>query len=83
MPQSVDDLLEEWESIKIIGCPTAIDISDVSKFAQARTRVDELAQSIRNSRLVNDKQSEMRTTSRFVEAYYDFNKDFAFRALKK
>ena len=83
MPQSVNDLLEEWESIKVIGCPAAFDIKDVSKYAQAKTRVDELAQSIRNSRLINDKQSELTVTARFVEAYYDFNKDFVFRALRK
>lgn len=83
MPQSIDELLEEWERIKQLGCPTAEDINDVSKYAQAKNRVDELAQQIRNSRLTNDKLQEFSCTSKFVETYYDFNKDFVYRSLKK
>lgn len=82
MPQSIDELLEEWERIKQLGCPTAIDINDVSKYTQAKSRVDELAQQVRTCRLTNDKLQEMTSTKKFIETYYDFNKDFVYRSLK-
>ena len=82
MLQSIDELLEEWEQIKKLQCPTAVDIADVSRYAKSKTRVDELAQTIRNSRLLNDRDTEVSSTTKFIEAFYDFNKDFVFRTLK-
>ena len=82
MPQSINELLEEWEQIKQLGCPTAVDIIDVSEYAHAKSLVDALAQEIRNSRLLNDQSKEVRSTTKFIEAYCDFSRDFLFRTLK-
>lgn len=82
MLQSIDELLEEWERIKQLGCPTGDDVGDVSKYTQAKSRVDNVAQEIRNSRLTNNKEQEMRSVAKFIEIYFDFNKDFVYRTLK-
>jgi len=82
MQPSINELLESWEQIKNKSCPTALNIADASGYLRAMDKVDQLAQEVRNCRLINDRVGEMRNTAKFIEAYYDFSKDFVFRTLK-
>lgn len=83
MQPSINELLEQWEQIKQKSCPTAEDIADASRYIRALDQVDHYAKEIRNCRLTNNQIDEARNTVRFIEAYYDFTKDFVYRSLKK
>lgn len=80
---NVDDLLEQWEEVKYlsshIGPNDNIDILD---YMNRKGQLIHYSQELRYARLSNNIIDEAEYTTKFVEAYTNFSKDFIFRILK-
>jgi hypothetical protein len=80
---NVDDLLEQWEEVKYlsshIGPNDNIDILD---YMNRKGQLIHYSQELRYARLSNNIIDEAEYTTKFVEAYTTFSKDFIFRILK-
>jgi hypothetical protein len=80
---NVDELLAQWEEVKYLSShisPT--DDIDILDYMQRKGQLMNYSQELRYARLVNNTKDEAEYTTKFIEAYTSFSKDFIFRVLK-
>ena len=80
---NVDEMLAQWEEVKYLSShisPT--DDIDILDYMQRKGQLMHYSQELRYARLVNNTKNEDEYTTKFIEAYTSFSKDFIFRVLK-
>ena len=80
--EDVNGMLETWEILKHKSCPKSDSMIEAIVHESAKNQVDCYAQDLRNSRLENNIENEILFTSKFIETYLDFSRDYVFRTLK-
>lgn len=80
--EDVSGMLETWEMLKHQTCPKSDGMIEAIVYESAKNQVDCYAQDLRNSRLENNIENEIQFTSKFIETYLDFSRDYVFRTLK-
>ena len=79
----VDELLEQWEEMKYCSSHiTPTDDIDILDYMRRKGQLMAYSQELRYARLQNNTEVEAEYTTKFVEAYTNFSKDFIFRVLK-
>ena len=79
----VDELLEQWEEVKYLSSHiTSSDDIDILDYMRRKGQLMAYSQELRYARLSNNTEVEAEYTTKFVEAYTNFSKDFIFRVLK-
>lgn len=80
--EDVNGMLETWEILKHKSCPRGDSMLEAIVHESAKNQVDCYAQDLRNSRLENNIDNEIQFTSKFIETYLGFSRDYVFRTLK-
>ena len=83
LTNNVDELLEQWEQVKYLSSHiSSTDDTDILDYMRRKAQLMHYSQELRFARLSNNTIDEADYTTKFIEAYTTFSKDFIFRILK-